>query len=263
MTAAMRNWCKLFGGTLLAVGLLSAANVRLYLKDGSHHLVREYQVVEDRVRFYSLERGEWEEAPLELFDLDRTRAEQKRLEEQRRQRAEEDKVDRQAEREGRTELHKVPLDDGVYWVNDEQVTPLKQGEPKTKGNKRRSVLKAMAPVPIVTGKATVELEGPRSAFVIHTPAPQFYIRLDKVERFGVIRLTPKKGSRIVEDLTIIPISKDVIEEQKEVEVFRQQLAPGVYKIWPVEPLEPGEYAVVQFTKDKMNLQVWDFAYRKP
>jgi hypothetical protein len=64
-------------------------------------------------------------------------------------------------------------------------------------------------------------------------------------------------------VTIVPVTKETIEEQKEVEVFRQQLAPAVYKIWPVEPLEPGEYAVVQFTQDRMNVQVWDFAYRKP
>ena len=248
---------------VLAASLLAAGNTRLYLKDGTDHLVREYQVQGDRVRFYSVERGGWEELPLDLVDLQRTVSEQKRLEEERRQRAEEDRIERQAERQGRTELHRVPLDDGVYWVNGEQVVPLKQGEPKVKGNKRRSVLKVMSPIPVVAGKATIELAGPQSSFLVSAPTPQFYVRLDKVERFGMARLTPKKDSRVVEDLTIVPITKEVLEEQKEVEVFRQQLAPSVYKIWPVEPLQPGEYAVVQFTQDKLNIQVWDFAYRKP
>lgn len=248
---------------LWSLTLLAAGNFRLYLKDGTDHLVREYQVMTDRVRFYSIERAGWEELPLDLVDLDRTVREQKRLEEERRQRAEEDRVERKAEREARTELHRVPLDDGVYWVNGEQVVPLKQGEPKVKGNKRRSVLKALSPIPVVAGKATVELLGPQSEFVVNAPTPQFYVRLEKVERFGIAHLKPKKDSRVVEDLTIVPITKDVVEEQKEVEVFRQQLAPGVYRIWPVEPLQPGEYAVVQFTPDKLNIQVWDFAYRKP
>ena len=52
-----------------------AANIKLYLKDGGYHLVREYQVQPDRVRFYSVERSEWEEIPLDLVDLKRTEAE--------------------------------------------------------------------------------------------------------------------------------------------------------------------------------------------
>ena len=250
--------------TVILIALLAwgAGNFRLYLKDGSDHLVREYQVLDGRVRYYSIERSDWEELPLELIDPERTEREQKRLLEEQRQRAEEDRIERNAEREFRTELHNVPLDDGVYWVNGEQVTPLKQGESKVKTDKRRSVLKVIAPIPIVAGKATVELEGAQSAFVVNNPVPQFYLRLDKVERFGIAQLTPKKGSRIVENVTIVPVTKETVEQQKEVEVFRQELAPSVFKIWPVAPLEPGEYAVVQFTPDKLNIRVWDFGYRK-
>jgi hypothetical protein len=258
-------------GILSAIAALAAGNFRLYLKDGSDHLVREYQVLSDRVRFYSVERSQWEELPLVLVDLDRTERERKRIEEEQQQRAEEDRAEREAERRFRTELQRVPLDDGVYWVNGDQTTPLKQGDPKVKGNKRRSVLKVIAPIPVVAGKATVELEGPHSAFVVNSPKPEFYVRLDRVERLGIARLTVKKDSRIVEDLTIIPVSKEVMEQQKEVEVFRQQLAPTVYKIWTVDPIEPGEYAVVQFASSgqdlqdsaRVNIQVWDFAYRKP
>ncbi len=258
----MKTLRSALGAALLSLALAAAGNLRLYLKDGSDHLVREYQVLGDRVRFYSIERSGWEELPLELVDLARTEREQKRLEQERRERSEEDRTERQAEREARTELHRVPLDDGVYWVNGEQITPLKQGEPKVKGNKRRSVLKAVSPIPVVAGKGTVELLGARAEFAVNAATPQFYVRLEKAERFGIVHLTPKKDSRIVEDLTIVPITKEVVEEQKEVEIFRQQLAPSVYKIWPVEPLQPGEYAVVEFTPDKLNIQVWDFAYRK-
>src|SRR5258708_38907543 len=52
-----------------------AANVKLYLKDGEYHLVREYKVEAGRVRYYSVERSDWEEIPLELADLKRTETE--------------------------------------------------------------------------------------------------------------------------------------------------------------------------------------------
>ena len=50
-----------------------------------------------------------------------------------------------------------------------------------------------------------------------------------------------------------------MEEPEEVEIFRiQTTANGLYKIWPQKPIEPGEYAVVEFTEGKVNMQVWDF-----
>ena len=58
---------------LTVAAILFAANTRLYLKDGGYQLVREYQVLEDRVRYYSTERADWEEIPLELVDLDKTK----------------------------------------------------------------------------------------------------------------------------------------------------------------------------------------------
>ena len=62
---------------LLCACAVFAATVRLYLKDGTYQLVREYKVEGDRLRYYTVERGDWEEIPLELVDLKRTEGEVK------------------------------------------------------------------------------------------------------------------------------------------------------------------------------------------
>src|SRR5215813_6896765 len=41
---------------------------KLILKDGDYQLVREYTRTGDRVRYYSLERGAWEEIPASMID---------------------------------------------------------------------------------------------------------------------------------------------------------------------------------------------------
>ncbi len=249
-------WLVLLG--LLCQSLVHAANFKLYLKDGTWQLTREYTVEGDRVRYYAAERGEWEEIPLSLVDLEKTKAEVKQREEtvreETRAQAEEDKAEREAARE----VRRVPAEPGVYRVVGEKLEPLKQGESKVVNNKRRAVLQRLSPIPIVTGKATLELDGPHSTNVTSEALPEFYIRLSEEERFGMVRLHPRNNNRVVENLTIIPVTKDVVEEPEMVEVFRKQVGEALYKIWPAKPLEAGEYGVVEYTDGKMNMQIWDF-----
>ncbi|MCS7024281.1 MAG: hypothetical protein NZV14_05735 [Bryobacteraceae bacterium] len=248
---------------LFFAALSVAATIRLYMKEGDWHLVREYQVLADRVRFYSVERGEWEEVPLELVDLKRTEQEIKRRQEAEKAEARWIDEEEKAEREARREAASVPPDPGAYYVDGKEIKPLKIGECKIHSNKRRAVLAAISPLPMIAGKATLELDGETSAFVVKQAVPEFYFRLSAPERFGMVKLTPSKGVRIVEKISIVPVSKEMIEEPILVEVFRRQVGEDLYKVWPVEPLEPGEYALVQYTEGKVNMQVWDFSYRKP
>lgn len=247
----------------MAATVLWAANIKLYLKDGGYHLVREYKVESDRVRFYSVERSEWEEMPLDLIDLKRTESESAErnaeLEKDAKILTEEDNVRRETQKE----VSRIPQDPGVYWFDGKQTKVIKSAEATTRTNKGRSVLAKLSPIPAVSGKGTLELQGLHSQNVFTNPEQEFYFQLSDTERFGIAKLTPKGAVRIVENLTFVPITKDVVEELDMVPSFQKQLADGdLYKVWPREPLEPGEYALVEYTEGKLNIQVFDFSIQK-
>ena len=243
---------------VLSAALASAA-VRLYMQDGSYHMVREYSTVSDRVKYYSTERSEWEEVPLALVDLKKTESERTAKEEERKADAAVIDAEEKAEREQQREIERIPMNPGVYMVKGEEVTTVKQGEVKIVSNKRRSILKAMSPIPVVSGKATVEMDGVAAPVKFTEARPEFFFRLGEPERMALVRMKPGKNVRIVQTWNIIPVTKEIVEETDIVETFKQQITEGLYKIWPTKPLTPGEYAIVEYTEGKQNIQVWDFA----
>lgn len=245
----------------LLLGLAApAANVKLYLTDGTFHIVSEYEVKEDRVRFYTVERSQWEEIPLELIDLERTEREVREREEARKEELEFWDREEAAERAQQREIARVPMASGVYWVEKDEAHRLPQAELDVKSDKKRTILQVITPVPVFTGKKSVYVSGPRAEMVFDDPTPEFYIRLFQLERFGIIRLKPEKERRLVETWVVAPVTNEVAETHDAVEVFRREVGDGLFKIWPKEPLEPGEYAVVEFSSGEANVQAWDFGY---
>jgi hypothetical protein len=239
-----------------------AANLKLYMKDGTYHIVREYQVQTDRVHFYSVERSQWEDIPLEMVDLKRTETEvsarQTKLDADAKIIEQEEKVKRELEKE----TSRIPQDPGVYWLEGNQAKVVKLAESTIHTNKGRSVLAKLAPIPVVSGKGTLELQGANSANVFSDPEQELFLQLAETERFGICKLTVKGTVRIVENLTFMPVTKEVVEELAMVESFQKQLSQsGLYKIWPKEPLPAGEYAVVEYTEGKLNIQIWDFGIK--
>jgi hypothetical protein len=247
--------------------LLPAATIKLYLKDGGYHVVREYHVEGDRVRFFASERGEWEEMPTELIDLQKTEAEQKRINEFEQHEQKQIDEEEQAERELRKEIASVPMETGAYFRVGEEVKKLDAAPYQVVTNKKRATLKMLSPVPLIPGKASVVIQGEHSKFVVSDDRPTFYFRPEREERFGIIRVEPKKNLRVVENVSIVPVANMAVEDRRIVEVFQQQMQGNLYKVWPEKPLEPGEYAIVEYsdseanTKDDLELAVWDFAYQ--
>jgi hypothetical protein len=261
-----RSWAIVWvcaAAAFLLVCVAWAANLKLYLKDGTYQIVREYQVQEDRVRFYSVERSDWEEIPLDLVDLKKTQSESAAREEQIKKETKAITEEDNARRELQKEVLRIPQDPGVYWLDKTQTHTISAAESSVHTNKGRTALRVLTGMPqMISGKATVEIQGAHSQNVFTDPQQEFYIQVSETEPFGIIKLTPKGTVRIAENLTTEPMTKQVDEEIISIDIIIQEMAKGgLYKIWPQNPLPPGEYAVVEYTLGKMNMQIWDFAIK--
>lgn len=248
---------------LLIAALLFGETFKLFLKDGDYHTVREYQVQGDRVRYFSTERGEWEEIPKDLVDLDKTDGQRKAKNEQVVRQTREQDEEEKAERELRREIESIPMESGGYFKENNQIKSLKLADYQIITDKKRKALTVISPLPIIPGKATVVIKGDHSPVVMKESRPEFYLRLAKEEKFGIIRLTPKKNFRVVENVSIVPKVNQTFEERKQMATFEQELMGNLYKVWPEKPLSPGEYALMEFSEagdqDEINLMIWDFA----
>jgi hypothetical protein len=245
---------------LLSASLLFGATFKLYLKDGDYQIVREYQVNGDRVRYFSTERGQWEEIPVALCDLQKTERARKSTAENVQKQARLEDDEEKLERAQRREMERIPMNPGAYVIQNDQVKALEPAESNFVKNKKRQTLQRITPIPIVAGKATLQLKGEHASFVVHDNEQEFYVRLENENRFGIVQLTPKKGDRIVEDVDIAPITNENFENPKQVATFKRQLISGLYKIWPEKPLAPGEYALVEYMGQDLDMLIWDFAY---
>lgn len=168
-------------------------NHRLILKDGSYQMVRQYQVVGDRVRFLSQERGEWEEIPADLVDWDATRKWERDhaslqpsdASPAMKEAAELDKEEAEArtdEKERMPEVAKgldLPDQDGVFVLDTFQGTPELVELPPidlSLNQKNRHGLSTLNP--LAGEKASIELEGAHARIHLHVNQPEIYLSLD-------------------------------------------------------------------------------------
>ena len=183
--------------------LIGGNGINLYLKNGESLLVREYEILQDRIRYYSTERSSWEEIPLTYVDLKKTNFEKNHIQQIREERKKNDRIERVARRKARTELHQVPLEDGVYCLQNKSIQQLEQAEVNIVINKKTKVLQSL--LPIFLEKSTLEIKDFQSLFPVRDRKPIFYVRLEEIKQIMLVRLTDKNGKpRIVQHILKTP-----------------------------------------------------------
>ena len=266
---------------------------RLILKDGSYQSVTKYEIHGERVRYYSAERGEWEEVPKALIDWDATdKFEQGR--ELGKPGPEAVELDKELEAERKAEEARSPLvapglhlpdDGGIFllgtYQNQPQLAELQQSGTDLDKNTKSNILRSTIN-PLAGARQRIELPGSHAKVQAHTTVPSLYINLDTdqaghsqgataivpapgeppplapTERYKIIRVEVKGGKRVAGAVKIAVTGKMKTDE-RYVAATVTTMTGGWIKLTPTETLAAGEYAVAEMLgKEGMNLYVWDF-----
>lgn len=304
MLARLHSRILAFALTLLLAipALAQETPRRIILKDGSYQLVTKYEVKGDRVRYYSTEREEWEELPSSLVDWPAT----EKFEKDRAAAAstpEAVQIDKEIEHDRQLEQAelpqvapglRLPLDSGIFLLDNFQGQPQIIEVNQTAGDVNRNTKTNIfrgALNPVSSLKQTIELEGAHAPAQSHVAVPTFYIKLDETpdqapdrtsdkpapaessgpaqpqkpqqaivpfDRFRILRVEVKGNKRIVGDIKR-QVTGKITREQHEIKTTITDIRGGWLKLTPIQNLDPGEYALVEMTeKESMNLYIWDF-----
>lgn len=171
----------------------TGANHRLILKDGSYQSVRQYEVVGDRVRYLSQDRGDWEEMPADLVDWEATRKwerdhatvqeepspSMKEAEELDKEEAEE-RADQRARMPEVAKGLELPDEDGVFVLDTYQGTPeLVELAPNDLSMNQKNKHGLSTLNPLAGQKASIELDGAHAKVHLHVNDPEIYLSLDE------------------------------------------------------------------------------------
>jgi hypothetical protein len=245
---------------------------KLVLKDGTFQIVREYQVIGDRVRYYSVERSQWEEIPSSMVDWPATRKAAAQPNDRAQQAIElAHRVDLEAH-PGNLDVDAgsglppgvlLPSGDGMFAFNGKSILPLKTHLAKNKLNKGRFIAKVLVPVPVVSTKYTISLDGKHALARIEFSEPLFYYRTNDNTKPQVLLIHAKvKGDRReIEYLNSYFGEKQT--EANEIPLDIQAINPDTYRIMAKQDLTPGEYVLAMIDPGEgIDLYVWDFGIDK-
>jgi hypothetical protein len=259
--------------------------LKLMLTDGSYQLVREYQRNGEHVRYYSMERGAWEELPASMVDWSATSKAEAEMEKQSADLVE--KVHKQEEARRLDNVSDIdaslrvgdgvflPSGEGMFVVEGKSIRVLDQAGSAAKTDMKRVIADALSPVHAVPGKQTVVMQGAHAAVRLKTNTPEFYLReappdpdatstIQRSRRANsegpdveLVKTKVGRNTRVLESIRTL-FGQAVSENMNVISMQRWEVAPNVYRFTLSQPLPAGEYVLAEVLEEGLNLYVWDF-----
>jgi hypothetical protein len=198
-------------------------NHRLILSDGSYQIVTQYQIVGDRVRYFSQERQDWEEIPTSLVDWDATRkweqqnnpptagevspgmAEAAKLDAEET----EERADEKARMPEVSRGLNLPDQDGAFALDTFHGTPELvelNADDIDLGAKARHGITALNPM--AGARSRLELDGQHAKIHLHVDQPTFFLSLDTPHAADA------KEPVLSDPITVKTVSDQAIKDRK-------------------------------------------------
>jgi hypothetical protein len=251
---------------------------RLILTDGSYQTATEWKKEGERLKYFSAERGAWEEIPVALVDwkaTDEWNAERGKSATEEMKQVTADEVAARKEAMSNTPVVapelRLPAEGGVFLLEDAAGKPVLS---KIDGNKiqvndntGKNMLRKTI-IPIASQVQTVELKGAAAKVRVHSASPAIYVDVENDQgaipgdNFRIVRLERKKDLRV---LATNRVAASGAQSQKEkfLQSRAEKFSGDWWKVIPLEDLTPGEYAIViSADGDDGNGAVWDFGVEK-
>ncbi len=187
---------------------------------------------------------------------------------------------------------RLPDDDGVWGFDtfrgQPELVELTQNSGNVSENTTHNVLRA-AVNPFGGTKQLIQLEGARSKVQFHVSEPVLYVSLSTGEpevaddsahvvdthgagsvpckncysspksTYAIVRVQPRKAIRVIGAMNVSMLGK--VSNSEDIIETTTEILPGKHwmKVTPRQPLEIGEYALMEVLGPKeVNLSVWDF-----
>jgi hypothetical protein len=258
---------------------------KLVLKDGSFQLVRSYEKDGDRVRYYSVERSQWEVIPASLVDWDATKKAEAAEDKAAAAFLEKVKIQEDASKaEPPVDVDAslpvaagvfLPDGDGMFAIEGKSIKRLVEVGSQEKTDKKTVLKQILSPIPIVPSKHNIEIPGASAKVRLTSAVPEFYLRepppgpdedpallrtgrpSDSGPDVALVRATVKGHKRMLESIRSL-FGEEISDNRNEIVIQRWEVAPNVYRFTLSSPLPPGEYALAEILQDGLNMFVWDF-----
>jgi hypothetical protein len=282
-SAAQKPAAQTAAGPAAPVGV--PRGKKLVMKDGNFQLVRSYEKKGDRVRYFSVERGAWEEIPESLVDWDATKKAEAADEKTSSALLEKVHIQESAAKaETPVDIDAsltvapgvfLPDGEGMFAFEGKSVKKIEQAGSQVRADKKTIVKQVLSPIPIIPSKHYIELPGTKASVRLTSSIPEFFLRevatdperdsaLLRTRRqsesgpeIALVRTQVKGGKRRLESISSL-FGQEISQDVNEIAIQRWEVAPDIYRFTLSAPLPPGEYALAEILSDGMNMYVWDF-----